>query len=399
MPIYSFEARDGAGRSVRGVENAADERALDRALEDRRLLLVRAQRGADRASARVPKGGRVLIDLCYHLATSIEAGVPLVATLQDLQEDGNSPIAGILDDLTRKVEAGQTLSQAMAAYPALFSSLAQALVAAGEETGELPRILRDLVAYLKWTEDLRRKLKSALVYPCIVLAGMVGLVALLTTFVLPNFLDLFVELRVELPLVTRAMIWLQHFVAAAWLWLVLGAAVLGAAAVFALRSAVVRRRLDGLLLRLPLLGHLLTMIEMSRFAHNLGLLYGAGVPIVRGLEMVAGIIQNLVVRDAVAKSVDEVRRGASLAGALGGSGLMTALVMRMISLGERAGNLEQSLDHVASHYDREVPEIIDRALALFNAGLITGLGLMLAAIALGIFVPLYQMMGNLDAAP
>jgi len=138
---------------------------------------------------------------------------------------------------------------------------------------------------------------------------------------------------------------------------------------------------------------------MSRFAHNLGLLYGSGVPIVRGLEMVSGIVQNLVVRDAVAKSIEDVRRGASLAGALGSSGLMTTLVMRMISLGERAGNLEQSLDHVASHYDREVPEIIDRALALFNAALIASLGLMLASIALGIFVPLYQMMGNLDAAP
>jgi type IV pilus assembly protein PilC len=110
-------------------------------------------------------------------------------------------------------------------------------------------------------------------------------------------------------------------------------------------------------------------------------------------------VQNLVVRETVVKSVESVRNGSTLTDALGNSGLMPTLVMRMISLGERVGTLEQSLDHVASYYDREVPGIIDRVLAIFNAVLIASLGLMLAAIALGIFVPLYQMMGNLDAAP
>ena len=362
-------------------------------------MLVRARVGGGRAGARIPKSGRVLIDLCYHLATSIEAGVPLVTTLIDLQEDGNSPIAGILDDLTRKVEAGQTLSQAMESYPALFPPLVQSLVAAGEETGELPRILRDLVTYLQWTDDLHRKLKSAMTYPCIVLVGMVGLVALLTTFVLPNFLDLFVELHVDLPLITRGMIWLHHFLMAWWFWLALGAGVLVLAFTLVLRNAAVRYRLHGILLDLPLFGMLLTMIEMSRFAHNLSLLYAAGIPIVRGLEMVAGIVQNLVVREAVGNSAESVRNGATLTDAIGETKLMPTLVMRMISLGERVGSLEQSLDHVATYYDREVPGIIDRALAIFNAVLIASLGMMLVSIALGIFVPLYQMMGNLDAAP
>lgn len=398
MPVFSFDARDLDGRRVRGVETATSLAALDEALDARELLLVRARVGRG-SGERIPRRGRVLIDLCYHLATSIEAGVPLITTLSDLQEDGKSPIAAILDDIKRKVEAGQTLSLAMEAYPDLFPPLVQSLVAAGEQTGELPRILRDLVRYLQWTEDLHRKLKAALTYPTIVMVGVVGLVVLVTSFVLPNFLDLFVELQVELPLVTRGMLWLDRFVSAWWPWLAVGTVVPVVGFVLLLRKPAVRYRLHGVLLSLPMIGGLLTMIEMSRFAHNLGLLYGSGIPIVRGLEMVAGIVQNLVVREVVAKSVDGVRRGASLTQALGESGLMPTLVMRMISLGEQAGNLEQSLDHVASYYDREVPGIIDRSLAVFNALLIVGLGVMLASIALGIFVPLYQMMGSLDATP
>ncbi len=399
MPVFAFDARDFDGRHVRGVENAESLAALDRALEQRKLVLVRARSGGRGVGNRIPNSGRVLIDLCYHLATAVEAGVPLVTTLKDLQEDGTSPVAGILEDLTRKVEAGKTLSESIEGYPALFPPLAVSLIAAGEQTGELPRILRDLVGYLQWTEDLHRKLKGALIYPCIVLVGMVGLVVLITTFVLPNFLELFVELHVELPLVTRGMIWLHDFLTQRWAWLIFGVGTFAVTSRLLLRNTAVRYQLHRRLLVLPLFGKLLTMIEMSRFAHNLSLLYGSGIPIVRGLEMVAEIVQNLVVRETIAKSVESVRSGATLTAALGESRLMPTLVMRMISLGERVGTLEQSLDHVATYYDREVPGIIDRALAIFNAVLIASLGMMLAAIALGIFVPLYQMMGNLDAAP
>ena len=398
MPVYSFDARDFDGRSVRGVESAADLGALDSALEQRKLLLVSASVGRNRAARRA-HSGRVLIDFCHHLATAVEAGVPLTTALRDLQEGGQSAIAEPLEDVTRKIESGQTLSQAMESYPQIFPPLARSLIAAGEQTGDLPRILRDLVKNLEWSEDLRRKLRGALLYPCIVLVGMLGLVALLTTVVLPNFLNLFAEFKVELPLITRAMIAFQHLVVGYWPFLLLSGGAVAGAFVLALRNERGRYRIHRLLLGLPLIGSVLSMIEMSRFSHNLGLLYAAGIPIVRGLEMVAGIVQNLVVREVVVRSISGVKSGESLTAALGQSEFMPPLVMRMVSLGEHSGSLEKSLDHVASYYDREVPGIIDRALALFNTALILSLGIMLAGIALGVFVPLYQMMGNLNETP
>jgi type IV pilus assembly protein PilC len=217
--------------------------------------------------------------------------------------------------------------------------------------------------------------------------------------VLPTFLELFVELRVELPLATRAMIGAQRFFAAYWPWL--AGLVVATAIAFALtlRSAAGRYELHRALLATPLLGRVVTMIEMSRFSHNFGLLYGAGVPILRALEMVGGIAQNLVVREALARSGEAVRGGAALSAALADTGALPPLVLRMLGLGERTGALDQSLAHAAAHYDRELPVLIDRSLALFNAAMIAGLGVLLATIALGIFVPLYQMMGQLNETP
>ena len=397
MAVFTFEARDPAGRVIRGIEAALDLRELDHVLDARGLVLVRAREGRARQSL----GGRgrrtrLLIDFAYHLATALDAGVPLVTALRDLQEDGHSPIADLLDDVTRKVESGTPLSAAMESYPALFGPLVVSLVAAGEETGHLPAILRDLVRYLEWTDDLRRKLAAALTYPAIVLTGLVGLCVLLTTVVLPNFLEIFVELDVELPLVTRGLLAFQAFMEQWGLALAAAAIAAAAVGVLATRTESGRHRWHGLVLRTPLVGRVVSMIEMSRFSHNLALLYASGIPIVRALDMVATIVQNRVVRDVVLQAGDAVRRGRTLVDALRSDGLVPPMVMRMIALGETSGALDRSLEHVATYYDREVPGIIDRSLALFNAGIVVLLGVVLGTVALGIFVPLYEMMGNLN---
>jgi type IV pilus assembly protein PilC len=398
VPLFRFAARDFSGRSVHGVESALDLRALDRALEARQLVLVSARAGAPRSRAR-EKSARLRIDFCHHLATAIDAGLPLTTALRDLGADGESPIADVLDDLTRNVEGGQMLSQAMAGHPALFPPLVCALVATGEQTGELPRILRSLVATLEWNEALRRKLRAALLYPAIVLAGVVGLVALLTSVVLPNFLELFAEFDVELPLVTRAMIAFHELFSAYWPLLAAAALLAALALLLAARTPAGLFRLHAALLAAPVAGGVIRMVETSRFARNLGLLHAAGIPVVRALEMVAEIVQNRVVRESVTHAVAAVRSGETLTEALGRSHRLPPLVMRMIALGERSGGLDKALEYVAGHYDREVPERIDRALALFNTALLVGLGVLLTAIALGVFVPLYQMMGNLNETP
>jgi type IV pilus assembly protein PilC len=396
MPRYAFEARDMSGRRVHGIEHATDEIALDRVLSARDLVMVDARAG--RGALRAKKAStRTLIDFCYHMATVYEAGIPLLEGLRDLQESGESPIAEELADVARKVESVSQLSQAMADYPRIFPELVRSLIMAGEETGRLDTILRDLVRYLEWREELRRKVIGALSYPAIVLVGLVGLCVLLTTVVLPTFLDLFVELGVDLPLATRALLAIHHFLAAWGLHLLAGivATTLTAAAV--VRTERGRFRFHQLQLKAPLFGPLLTMVEMSRLAHNLGILYTAGIPIVRCMELVKEIVGNRAVRAVVEDARLLVTRGRGLAESLAQGGLMPRMVIRMVALGETSGNLSGSLEHVSRYYDREVPPRIDAILTVFNTLVVVVLGAVLCVVAFAIFVPLYQMMGNINA--
>ncbi len=393
MPRFAFEARTASGDSVSGVEFASDEQELDRRLADTDLLLIKAR--ALRSGGSRGSSNRALVDFCYHLSVVVEAGIPLLQGLSDLVEGGH-PLAEEIGDIARKVESGESLSAALADYPQHFPALVRALVRAGEESGNLDRVLRDLSRYLEWREDLRRQIVSAVTYPALVMTAVLGLCVLLTTWVLPRFLDIFIELGVSLPPTTRALLW-THLFLASWGWHLLGLCALAAIGAFlAKRTEGGRRAIDRLALRTPLVGRLILMIEMSRFSHNLGLLYGSGVAIVKALEMIEEVVQNRVVARMLAQARERVEKGDTLTSSLGRSALLPPLVTRMVSVGEASGRLDESLERVSAYYDREVPAIISRAVALFNTGVLLLLGGVLVVIALSIFVPFYQMLGNLS---
>jgi type IV pilus assembly protein PilC len=393
MPRFAFEARTASGDSVSGIEFAVDEQELDRRLADTDLLLIKAR--AVRAARRRGSSNRALVDFCYHLSVVIEAGIPLLQGLSDLVEDGH-PLGEAIGDIVRKIESGESLSAALADHPEHFPKLMRALVRAGEHSGNLDRVLRDLSRYLEWREDLRRQIVSAVTYPALVMTAVIGLCILLTTWVLPRFLQIFVELGVSLPPTTRALLWTHQFLAS-WGWHLLGlCAVVAVGGFMAMRTERGHRAFDRLVLRTPLLGSLILMVEMSRFSHNLGLLYGSGIAILKALEMIEEIAQNRVVGEMLTRARLRVEEGESLTESFGRSTLLPPLVTRMVSVGEASGRLDESLERVSSYYDREVPAIISRVVALFNTGVLLFLGGALVVIALSIFVPFYQMLGNLS---
>ncbi|MEM7410907.1 MAG: type II secretion system F family protein [Myxococcota bacterium] len=393
MPRYQFEARGAGGAVVRGVEFAPDELSLDRMLADSDLLLIRATH----KPAREGRGSstRALIDFCYHLAIVSESGIPLIQGLRDLSE-GDHPMQTVIADVARRVESGETLSASLAEHPAEFPELMVGLVRAGEESGTLDRVLHDLAKHLEWREDLARQIRVASMYPALVVVGICGLGFVLGAFVLPQFLKIFDELGATLPPTTRALVFLHAFFRDYW-WLAFGGlAGLGFGGWLALKNPVIRHRFDQTVLRLPLLGKLALMIDMSRFAHNLGTLLASGMPILRALAMVEDVVSNRAIRDALARGRDRVEQGATLTDALGRSDILPPLVMRMLSVGEVSGRLDESLERVASYYDREVPAIVERAIAVFNMVALLALGAALVTIALSIFAPLYQAMGELS---
>lgn len=393
MRRFAFEAVDASGARRSGIETAPDERALDRQLTKRGLVLLRARTA--RTSGRVTP--RTLIDLFYHLSVILGSGVPILQGLRDLQEAGEHPLAAELADIEHRVEGGTSLSAALADHPRYFQPLSISLVRAGEQTGRLDAVLRDLVAYLEWRENFRRQVRSATTYPTIVFLGVVGLCGILGFFVLPRFTGIFGELGVEIPPAMRAMVVVRDLVVTGWPWLLAAAALLGAALWAWQRTEEGRSFRDRTLLRVPLVGRLILSLEFSRFCHNLSVLYSAGLPLLDALLMTADIVQNRSLRRAIQNGTERVQAGAGLREGLQPERVFPSMVLRMLHVGESTGQLSQSLEHVAQFYDREVPETIQRSITWFNAGVLVFMGATVAMIALSFFVPLYEMLGNVNA--
>jgi general secretion pathway protein F len=394
VPRYAYDATDPSGKLVQGVLMADTERALDMALDEMNLVLIEARVERRRRAASV--GPHVLIDFCYHLQSVIEGGIPIVAGLSDFCEDDKHPLAPIMTDVVRKLRNGAQLSAALGDYPSCFPDLMRALIRAGEETGKLDVILKDLVHYLEWREELRYRIRSAMAYPCVVVLGIVALCVLLVTYVLPSFLVVFVEMNVELPALTRGLLVLSEFLTQHGAWVVGGTAGFVTTFVLVIRTQRGRYAYHSALLRIPLIGRLLTMLEMSRFSHNLAVLYSAGIPIIRAMQMIAEIVQNVRIRRVIEEAEDSVGRGGSLTESLAREQIIPSLVMRMISIGEMSGELDQSLERASAYYDRELPRIISKTLAAFNTLAIVCLGGALAAVAISIFVPVYKMLGEIN---
>jgi type IV pilus assembly protein PilC len=395
MARYSYLARSASGQRVSGVLSAESEIELDAQLARMELCLVRARRGAGRAGGR-SASAQQLADFAYHLATVVEAGLPLLQGLQDLADEDGNPLRHLAADLVRQLREGAQLSDALAEHPRVFPEVMRALIAAGERTGRLELVLRDLVKYLEWRMALRRQIQSALAYPAAVVVGVCGLCVVLVVYVVPNFAGIFAEVGVELPLLTRALLALSGLLRERWLELLLLGGVVGGALALAARSAAGRRLLQTAALHLPILGPLVTMLEMSRFTHNLAVLYSAGIPLVDGLQMVSAIVQNGRIREIVTSLQEEVKRGGALAEGVRRHALVPRMVTRMIAIGETSGRLDDALERASSYFDRELPRTVARNLAVFNTASVVLLGALIGLVGLAIFTPVYQMLGTLN---
>ncbi len=395
MARFAYEATDASGRLVRGVQLADSEAELDRVLTGMQLCLIDFRVASARRRRGVP--AQLMVDLCYHLGSAVEGGIPLIDALQDFCADETSPLAEVIGDVARKVRNGAQLSDALGEYPQIFPELMRSLLRAGEQTGKLDLVLRDLARYLEWRDQLRQQIRSALAYPCVVVSGILALCVLLVTYVLPSFLAIFRELGVELPPFARGMLAVSEILRAHALAFVLGGTAAGAGVWRALNTPRGREAWHAALLRLPLVGRLVTMLEMARFSHNLGVLYAAGIPIVDALRMIREIVQNVRIRRVLDGALESLRGGGSLADALKREQLIPRLVVRMLAIGEASGRLDQSLERASAFYDRELPRTIARTLAVFNTLSVVLLGVAVAGMALSIFVPLYSMLGEINA--
>jgi len=396
MPAFKYKAVDQNGKHISGILYADNEKNLQENLRRTNLYLISAQ------ETKPPKEVRLwrkvkrkdLLTFSVHLQTIVSAGIPIIQGLGDLiDQTGNPTFKKVLEDVRSAIQAGSSLSEALEKHPKAFSDLYVSVIHAGETSGNLDSVLTDLIGFLEWQEEIISSIRQATIYPIIVLTAVTGLVILLMTFVFPRFTAIFEKANVPLPLPTRIVMAISHFLVNDWPYLIGGFILFLILFRMFIKTDAGRHTFDRLKLKIPIFGKLILKINLSRFSHYLGTLIRAGIDITQSLFIVEKVIENVILSDIIRITRARVQAGEFMSDSLREYPQFPPLVIRMISIGESSGNLEETLGKVSSYYDREVPATIKKVFAIFEPLVIVFLASIVLLMALSMFLPLYQMMG------
>jgi type IV pilus assembly protein PilC len=406
MPTYVFKGRNRLNEIVVG-ERVADNREALRGILRREQVTLTSVKEKGREIG-IPKiGGRKKVkskDLSIftrQFSVMIDAGLPLVQCLEILaQQQDNKYFQQILLQVRQDVEEGSTLATAMARHPRVFDQLYANMVEAGETGGILDLILQRLSTFIEKIVKLKRDIISAMIYPVAVILLAIGAVAVIMIVVIPQFQNIFMGLLgpgEQLPLPTRIVVGISNFIAG-WGGLVILASVIGTgvAVKFYYRTPGGRKFIDGLLLKVPILGDIFRKIAVARFSRTLSTLLSSGVPILQSLDITAKTSGNVVIEAAITKVRLGVERGESFVDPLKATEVFPHMVAQMIGIGEQTGALDAMLGKIADFYESEVDSAIANLLTLMEPLLIAFLGITIGSIVIAMYLPLFTLIGKLS---
>ncbi|KAF1051119.1 MAG: Type II secretion system protein F [Stenotrophomonas maltophilia] len=397
MAQFRYRALDAHGVRQNGELEAPDEQAAQQHLQRQGLMILRLEPAQRLAGLRSRVGRRALdarqlVRFTQQLATLLTAGQPLERSLALLQRQPGNPRGGqLVERLRERLQAGQSLSSAMAEEGAQFSALYLSLVRAGEAGGALGATLAQLGSYLERAQALRSEVGNALIYPAFLLVGVVLSLGLLLAYVVPQFAPIFEGLGVPIPLITQSILWAGVFLGDAGIYLLAAIGLLILLASRQLRVARVRLAWDRWLLTVKIVGPLLQWLETARFARTLGVLLGQGVSLLKALSIARQVCGNTAVRLAVERASERVRQGYSLSATLEAQAVLPELALQMIRVGEESGQLDTLLIRVADIFDEEARRGIDRLLAALVPTLTLVMAGLVAFIMLAIMLPLMNL--------
>lgn len=394
MKEYRYSALSGSGHTVTGIRSATDSAHLGAMLLEQGLILLRSRPtlgSLGRAWSSAGRAGRrELRDFTQHMATCLAAGIPAVSALADFQLQAGGDFGEVVADIRNDVSSGTALDEAFARHPWVFGPVYLAMISAGQNSGGLDRAFTELVSYLEWQENLRAQTTQALIYPAILVVGIVGLFLLLMLFVIPRFSGIFAGVDFELPALTRGMLDLGHFVGRWWWLLGLGAGVVAIAGRLALASARGAYLRDRAVLALPVVGSFARKLALSRFARTFALVLASGLDLLRTLDLLQGVVGNQVMARHLALIRQRVATGESLHDAFIDARVFPPLIQRLVAVGEKTGSLDASLQQAAAYLDREIPRDLKKAFTIFEALIIAILGVMVCIAALSLLLPIMQ---------
>jgi general secretion pathway protein F len=396
MPTFRYKAYASGGRENTGAIEAESPKDAMQLLRLQGLYATEVAPSAGKLEkVTLFRRGITLPErslMTRRLATLVGASVPLYEAMTTLYEqESEGELKRVISRIRDRLAQGSNLASAMAAEPSVFGESYISMVAAGEAGGALEIILERLADFLEDQQAVQSRITTALAYPILMMVVGVGVMLFLLAFVIPKIVVIFEQSKAALPLITVLLIKTSNLVRSGW-WALL---ILAATGVYAYRklmkSEVFHLKRDRFFLRLPVAGNLLTTLVLSRFARVLGLLLTSGVPVIRATEITGDVVVNRVYRSFLHGVRERLAEGSGLSGALKSSSLFPPLLVHMIAVGEKGGELEQMLLKAGTAYEKEFDTAITRSMALLEPFLVLGMGLAVGIVVLAVLLPIFQL--------
>ncbi len=400
MPLFQYKAIDASGKFISGSLDAGNINDLELRLEKMDMDLVTFKQkdpGSD-LFGRNKIGRRDLINFSFYLEQLTRAGVPILEGLADLRDGEENPtFRDIITGLIEAIEGGNSFSQALALYPKIFDDVFTSLIRVGERSGRMSHVLVDITETLKWQDELMSKARKIMTYPAVIGSLVLSVVMFLMVFVVPDIMDAIVGLGGKIPFETRALMATSNFLVNYW-YVVIAAPF---AIFFGLRfyynsSNKARFRLDGIMLKLPIIGHVNEKIKISRFTRYFSLMFASGITVLDAINLSKGVLSNAVLEDGIDRAWQQISEGSSISEAFKNIGIFPPLVVRMLRVGEASGQMDKSLDNVSYFFDRDINDSIEKMEPVLQTSLMATIGIIVLWLALSVLGPIYDTIATID---
>jgi len=399
VPSFQYKAIDKTGQPARGGLDAVNEVDLELRLRRMGLDLITCKQ-VDRQTS-IASGGRItrqdLVNFCFDMEQMVRSGIPIIDGLRDMRDTIDTPrFREVLTAMTEEMEAGSVLSQCMASHPDVFDKVFVSLIRAGEQSGQLPEVFKNLADTIRWQDELISQTRRLLMYPALTLVVVLGVMAALLIFLVPQIAQLFKSMGMDLPAQTRALLAVSGFAKDFWLPILLAPVIaIVTLTVTVRRSGKAAYLWDYAKLRLPVIGPILQKIILSRFTNVFGLMYRSGITVLEGIRISEEVVGNRVVADGLNRAAQQIAAGDGMTESFNNLGLFPPLVIRMLRVGETTGALDVALGNITYFYNRDVKDSVDKGMKMLGPALTLILGGMIAFVIWAVLGPVYDILGKL----
>ncbi len=400
MPSFEYKAIDKTGQPARGGLDAVNEVDLELRLRRMGLDLITCKQ-VDRRSKSIGAGGAItrqdLINFCFDMEQMVRSGIPILDGLRDMRDSIDSPrFREVLTVMTEDMEAGNVLSQCMSTHPEAFDRVFVSLIRAGEQSGQLPEVFQNLAETIRWQDELLSQTRRLLMYPAFTLVVVLGVMAALLIFLVPQIAQLFKSMGMALPMQTKILLAVSGFAKDFWLPIIMLPTVAVITLVITVRRSTKAAYLwDHAKLHIPVIGPIIQKIIMSRFTNTFGLMYRSGITVLDAIRISEDVVGNRVVADGLNRAVQQVASGEGLTDTFNNLGLFPPLVIRMLRVGESTGALDTALANVTYFYNRDVKDAVDKGMKMLGPALTLILGGMIAFVIWAVLGPVYDILGKM----